>query len=129
MSPRGRSPTSKAADHSPARLRNALLAALPPAEYARIHPVLTPVVLKHRQVLLRAGERAASVYFPIEGLCSIVTTMEDGRMIEVASVGSEGLAGLGALFAGRYSTGGAIVQVAGSAMQMPVEAFSVEMKR
>jgi CRP-like cAMP-binding protein len=128
---RRRLTSSKASElpHSAPRSRNAILGALPSADYTRIYPLLTPVALKQRQVLLEAGERLTHVYFPIDGVCSIVTTMEDGRMVEVASVGNEGLAGVGAVFGGRHTSGDIIVQIAGSAMQMPAEQFSSEIGR
>ena len=41
-------------------------------------------------MLHKPGEPVEQVYFPGGGFCSIVTVLEDGRMIEVATVGREG---------------------------------------
>jgi CRP-like cAMP-binding protein len=108
--------------------RNKLLAALPPEEYRRIRPSLSVGPLKHRQVLQKAGEPLRAVYFPADGLCSIIMTMADGRSAEVATVGNEGLVGIAAFLGDGAATGETIVQVPGSfAYAMPVDAFTREM--
>jgi CRP-like cAMP-binding protein len=120
-----RSPDSPAAQS-----RNKLLAALPASEYRRLRPLLTETALKPRQVLHESGDRIQSVYFPLEGLCSMVTTMEDGRMVEVATVGNEGMTGVSAIFGGHQLSGDIIVQMAGtSAEAMSLDVFSAEMGR
>jgi CRP-like cAMP-binding protein len=74
--------------------RNTLLAALPPDEYRRLLPHLQTVELANGQSLPYCGETRA--YFLLAGMCSIGTVMEDGRAIEIASVGREGVVGLSA---------------------------------
>jgi CRP-like cAMP-binding protein len=109
--------------------QNRLLAALPPDDYRRLRPFLEPVALKHRQ-LHASGERQRQVYFPLDGLCSIVATMGDGRMVEVATVGCEGMTGIAAIFGGRHPAGDVIVQFPNtSADVMPIDVFSAEMAR
>jgi CRP-like cAMP-binding protein len=110
--------------------RNKLLAALPSEEYRRIEPQLTLVPLRHRQVLHRAGQPIHAVYFPADGLCSIVMTMEDGRAAEVATVGNEGIVGLSAFLGQEAAPGDTIVQIPGAfAYMMPAEIFAQEMER
>jgi CRP-like cAMP-binding protein len=82
---------------APAPHPNRLLAALPADDYKRLAPSLDVVPLKLKQMLHRPGVAIDRVYFPGGGFCSIVTILEDGSMVEVATVGSEGVVGLGAL--------------------------------
>lgn len=103
---------------------NRLLAALPPDECDRILPVLRTVPMRYRQVLQRHGEPIRAVFFPAGGVASITTLMRDGRMVEVATVGNEGLIGIWPALGARVPAGEATVQVAGgSAQMMPVDAF------
>jgi CRP-like cAMP-binding protein len=116
----------------PPSSRNRLLAALPPDEYRRLQPLLTTVPLKFRQSLQKQGEKVSKVYFPGGGVCSVTSVMEDGRMVEVATVGDEGLIGIGAFFGDELPPGEALVQVAvpdGQAEVMGVEDFRREMDR
>jgi CRP-like cAMP-binding protein len=79
-----------------ASVENFLLAALPAEDLQRVLPQLEIVPLKLKELLHRPGERIDYVYFPGVGFCSIVTVLEDGRMVEAAAVGREGLVGLAA---------------------------------
>ena len=76
------------------RSPNKLLAALPAADYRRILPSLTTVPLKFRQSLHKQGAKIDTVYFPGGGVCSIVNSMSDGRTVEVATIGNEGVVGI-----------------------------------
>ena len=71
-----------------------MLAALPPDEYDRIRPMLEIVSLKARQVLPSPGAPQNFVYFPRHGFLSSTIVMENGAMVEVTTIGREGMAGL-----------------------------------
>lgn len=77
-----------------AKSRNLLLAALPQDEYDRLRPMLEIVPLKARQVLHSPGDPPKYVYFPRGGFLSSTVVMENGAMVEVATIGREGMAGL-----------------------------------
>ena len=64
-------------------IENRLLAALPTQEYQRLVPYLEGVSFSIKQPIYEAGEPIEYVYFPTQGLISIVTAMEDGSVIEV----------------------------------------------
>ena len=82
--------TSKTTNRPPpAGNPNLLLAALPAADYARIAPTLTVLPLKLKQILHKPGERIQYVYFPAAGFCSMLATLEDGAMVEVATIGRQ----------------------------------------
>src|ERR1043165_2013276 len=80
---------------------NRLLAALSPRAFARVSPFLDVVPMTLKAVLHKPGEPVEHVYFPGGGFCSVVTLMTDGTMVEVATIGREGMAGLSAVVNGR----------------------------
>ena len=109
---------------------NRLLSALPADEFQRISHDLVTRPLRVRQVLHKHGDRLTEVYFPGRGICSITNAMEDGGMVEVATVGNEGFVGIGAALGDSIASGEAFVQVQGDPAQvMSVDAFRREMDR
>jgi CRP-like cAMP-binding protein len=114
---------------SSAPSKNQLLARLPAAEHKRLVARMRPVKLDFRQVLYRTGASIDCVYFPNSGTASAITIMEDGSAIEVATIGNEGLVGLGALLADQTSANEVIMQIAGDALRMDVDALEEEAGR
>jgi CRP-like cAMP-binding protein len=109
---------------------NRLLAALPAEEYQRISRDLVTRPLRVRQVLHKHGEKLTEVFFCGRGICSITNAMEDGGMVEVATVGNEGFIGVGAALGDPIASGEAFVQVQGDPAQvMSIDAFQREMDR
>jgi CRP-like cAMP-binding protein len=78
-------------------------------------------------VLQKASEPTAHIYFPNAGVASITATLTDGRMVEVATVGSDGLVGIEAFFSAEpIAPGDAMIQVSdtdASAEVMTLRAF------
>jgi CRP-like cAMP-binding protein len=110
--------------------RNALLAALPAADYERIFPTLHVIPLKLKHVLYKPGERIQKVYFPAGGFCSVLTVLEDGAMVEVATIGREGMVGATAAFDGNPPQSQTMVQgETDTCYQMTTDAFRREMDR
>jgi CRP-like cAMP-binding protein len=109
---------------------NRLLAALPAADYTRILPSLTVVPLKLKDILHKPGEQIRDVYFPGGGFCSMLTVLEDGSMVEVATIGREGIVGVTAVLDGTPVTSAAMVQGAtDTCYRMKVDAFRREVDR
>jgi CRP-like cAMP-binding protein len=109
---------------------NRLLQTLPADEYARIAAQLRVVPMKAKQVFHKQGEPIREVYFPEGGACSLTKVMQDGKVAEIATVGNEGMLGVGVFFGDHVSSGEALVQVPdGAAHTMSVEAFIAEMER
>ena len=100
---------------------NQLLSRLPPAERQRLVDRMQPVALSVKQVLYRTGAPIESVYFLNRGTASAVTRLEDGTAVEVATIGKEGLIGLGALLENKTSPNEVVVQMSGDALRMDVE--------
>jgi CRP-like cAMP-binding protein len=70
------------------------------------------------------------VYFPGGGFCSMLTVLEDGRMVEIATVGREGMIGVSAILDGAPVTSAAMVQGAtDTCYRMKVDAFRQEIDR
>ncbi len=79
---------------------NHLLASLPSADFDRLASTLDIIPLKLKTVVHTAGETVQHVYFPGGGFLSILTVLEDGGRVEVATIGREGVAGLPAALDG-----------------------------
>src|SRR6266511_6240680 len=91
--------------------QNLLLAALPPQDYQRLAPALDTVPLKLKDILHKPGEPLQHVYFPgAGGFCSLLTVLQDGGMIEVATIGREGMVGVSAVLDGGRVPSCAMVQ-------------------
>ena len=76
------------------------------------------VQLPHHQILHEAGEEIEHAYFLNEGLASLVVLTSDGRSVEVAIVGHEGMVGTPlavGLHRGPYRS---IMQIPGTALRI-----------
>lgn len=108
---------------------NALLTHLPAAERDALLPLLSPVPLELRRVMQRIDEPLTHVWFPLNGVCSMVSGMENGATVEVATVGREGMVGIPLLLGSARSMHEIFVQVAGDALQMPADALREQLDR
>jgi CRP-like cAMP-binding protein len=99
-------------------VRNRLLAALPPHDFAALAPVLDPVQLELRQVLYEPGQAIRAVHFPEEAIVSNIALLEDGHGVEVGIIGSEGLVGLPVVLGAERSSTETLVQFEGSALRL-----------
>jgi CRP-like cAMP-binding protein len=107
-----------------------LLAALPADEYERIAPSLDTIPLKLKSLIHRAGDPVEHVYFPGGGFCSMLTVLKDGSMVEVATIGREGMVGITAVLDGNPVSSTSMVQGETDACyRMAADAFRREMDR
>lgn len=105
--------------------RNRLLAMTPSRERERLAPEFELVALDVKHTVYRADEPIEHVYFPVTGVLSLVSQMHDGRGIEVATIGNEGMAGLPVfLQASLTSAHMAFAQVPGKSLRMSAADFS-----
>ena len=70
---------------------NRLLSLLSDDDYERLRPHLLQVVLDYRKSLYEASRPIEHVYFPVEGVASLVITTADGASAEIGTIGSEGM--------------------------------------
>ena len=103
--------------------RNRLLQMLPATEYERLLSQTETVCLPVKTVLYEAGEPITHVYFPQSGVISLVNVMSDGGVVEVGTVGNEGMAGLPVFLGAASSPTKAFSQVEGSAKRIEAPAF------
>jgi CRP-like cAMP-binding protein len=77
--------------------------------------------------LYRSGDSIEYVYFPGDGIVSLITTMNNGVTIEVGLIGRDGMVGIPVLLGDDIAFEEAVVQVAGSAMRMKSAVFKKEL--
>ena len=83
-----------------------------------------------KQVLHPRNEPIREVFFPNGGVASVTTVMRDGAMVEIATIGDEGLVGMDAFFGATVMSGETMVQVPDTnAEAMSVKAFRTELDR
>jgi CRP-like cAMP-binding protein len=92
-------------------LQNRLLAALPARDYARIQPHLRMNAAVIGRALQEHGVPVKDVYFPNGGVFSVTNEMRDGALVEVATVGREGMLGIGVFLGDSASAGRTFLQV------------------
>jgi CRP-like cAMP-binding protein len=99
-------------------VKNAILLSIPDKEFTLLRPHLEPVDMPTHRILHEAGERIQFAYFLNDGLASLVVLTRDGRSVEIAIVGREGLVGTPlavGLHRGPYR---AIMQIPGNGLRV-----------
>lgn len=107
---------------------NHLLQALPPRERPRMLGRFEPVELAFGQCLLEPGERPRDVYFPLGCAILLVLPLGLGTALEVGLVGDEGMWSVGVPLGAKTSPLHVIVQGAGPALRMGIQAFRRELE-
>jgi CRP-like cAMP-binding protein len=106
--------------------RNRLLDLLAEDDRARLLERMERVSVKHKDMVFRRGERIAFVDFPLNAMVSVVTTMQNGDVVEVGTVGSEGFAGLPLFFGVSHDANDAFYQVPGESLRLSAADFVAE---
>jgi CRP-like cAMP-binding protein len=109
--------------------QNRILAMLPQEDLSRLRPHLALVDGKHHQVVHPHGEPTEFAYFPLSGVVSLIATDVDGRGVEMASVGCEGIVGVPGVLSGAGMIGDVVQQVSGLLVRIPVTAVREEIDR
>jgi CRP-like cAMP-binding protein len=120
MATNGTPPASIAGNH--------LLQSLPAAERDALMAHMRTTHLTVKTVLFDPGQVITSVHFPIDGVVSLVTPLADGNIVEVATIGNEGMVGV-PLVAGGSLAVRAISQVGGRTLRMDANVFIAELER
>jgi len=105
------------------RPRNRILAALPPEEMEALRPHLETVPLVFRQNLYETDSPVEHVYFPHSGVTSLLRPMAEGVVIEIATVGPEGIVGLPVFLGAEQMPSKAFIQVPGEGERIGADAF------
>jgi CRP-like cAMP-binding protein len=110
-------------------IANRLLGALSPEDLDPLRAHLELVPLTHKQTLSAPSTPIDHVYFPQEGMVSLVQPLDNGAMIEVGMIGNEGLVGVPVLLGADSSPLEAMVQMPGSALRMHASVLRQEVGR
>lgn len=102
---------------------NAVLAGLPEAPLAALLPDLTETTLPTGQVLHEPGRAITEVYFPLVGVVSVVVDLGEDQVVETATIGREGMAGISVFLNSGVPAERSLVQVPGRALSMTTERF------
>jgi len=116
-------------EEPPGPVENWLLAALPRQEYKLVQPHLELIPLDYRVILYEPGDSVRNVYFPVDGVISLLGLTANGTTCEVGMVGREGMVGLPAFLGTGTSAYRTMVQVPGHALRLRAEVLSRECNR
>jgi CRP-like cAMP-binding protein len=106
--------------------QNLILAALPEEDYQRLLPQLELVEIGLGRSLYESGGHLQHVYFPVEGIVSLLYVTQGGNSAELAVVGSEGLVGISLFMGGETTPNRAVVQSACKAYRLPAHALKTQ---
>jgi CRP-like cAMP-binding protein len=110
--------------------QNHLLSALASDEYDRVISHSEEIAFDRGYIFYEAETPIRHVHFPLEGLVSIVTPLEEGQTVEVLIVGLEGMVGLGGLDSADYTVPTrAVGQIAGRALKFNANVIREEFNR
>jgi CRP-like cAMP-binding protein len=104
------------------------LLSLPPRNLKQLAPKLEFIRCEQDQILLDVEASIDHIFFPNSGVISVVAVYADGNVIEMATIGREGFAGVQAFFGARRSSARLLVQIPGSAAKMSRATFDRAMK-
>lgn len=85
---------------------------------------LEDVELTTKQEVYQSGKPIEHVFFPLDAVASIVADMADGSLVEVATVGSEGMLGVRVLLRANQSDYRAFAQIPGRALRLGAGALA-----
>jgi CRP-like cAMP-binding protein len=115
---------AEASNRAGADGKNRLLAHLSTDEREAFSSKLETVSLSRGTVLYEQGSVVPAVYFPLSAVISLLTILEDGSSVQVATVGYEGMVGLAVYLELERAVVTAIVQLPGEALRIDARQFS-----
>ena len=104
-------------------VRNVLLSSIAEEEFSVLRQLLEPVDLPRYLILHDVGQGVDYLYFPNEGMTSLVVVTHDGQSVEVGVVGREGVVGASAIAGIKRAAFRAIMQIGGAGLRIRVEDF------
>lgn len=101
--------------------KNRLLTSLSDAELGFLQPHLEPVSFSPGHIIHQAGDTIRYIYFPNNGMVSLLSVTEQGQTVEVGFTGSEGIVGLPILLGQTEMPYQAMVQVKADCLRIEVK--------
>ncbi|HKY45293.1 MAG TPA: hypothetical protein VJM50_19525, partial [Pyrinomonadaceae bacterium] len=92
---------------------NRLLALLPERDRARIIPQLEILTFFAKETVHEGAEEMNYVYFPLDCIVVLISSVETKATVEVGLIGSEGMVGATILMGAKQSTSQALILVEG----------------
>lgn len=108
---------------------NRLLDALPPADAERVLRTARLVTLERRDRTARQNEPMLSVDFPVTALMSVSGVLENGTVVEVASIGTEAFVEIDAALESTIALRSASCQFPGTVVRVSLEDFQTGLER
>jgi CRP-like cAMP-binding protein len=108
---------------------NRLLAALPERDRSRLIPQLEILTLFAKESVHEAGEELNFVYFPLDCIVVLISSVEVEATVEVGLIGNEGLVGAPILMGAKNSNSQALILAEGKALRLPAAVLRKEAKR
>jgi CRP-like cAMP-binding protein len=102
-------------------VNNKVLLSLTPRQFRLVRARLRAFALSHHDILHETQRKVEWIYFPNDGLISLVIVMANGKTAEAGVVGNDGVAGLEGAFGLKRSPIREIVQISGTAYRMAAE--------
>ena len=104
--------------HERRGINNRILLAVPPATLDRVLQFSEPVSLVRGQRIETADQPIGHIHFINRGLVCTVKTMEDGRAVEIAAIGLEGVTNLLPFVGFDRTLLDVVVQIPGTALRV-----------
>src|SRR6185503_15301735 len=105
------------------QIENRILRSLTAAEYGEVMPHLELMRFPMGRIVHESGQDMSHVYFPNHGVLSMLTVLENGDLIEIATVGNEGMADLSVFLGLKVSNSRLLVQIPGDTLRMSKDVF------
>ena len=102
---------------------NRLLALLPPDTRRRMLPAFALISCEMSHVLYEPDRTITHIYFPLTAVTSVLSEMDDGTTVEVATIGREGMVGLSVMLGDTTTFLRTIAQIPGTALSMRRDDF------
>ncbi len=115
---RGKERSGIRTDSTGRAVQNSILNSIPDTEYNLLRKHLEPVDLPQRHILHEAGAKLEFAYFLNDGMASVVVLTSDGRTVEVAIIGREGIVGTPLAVGLSRGPHRIVMQIAGSAVRI-----------
>jgi CRP-like cAMP-binding protein len=87
-------------------------------------PEMEIVRLRSGEVVVERGIAFPHVHFPLDAVLSMLTVIDDGRAVEFATIGREGMSGSNETLTGAGTPMRLIAQVPGASVRIPAAALS-----
>ena len=108
---------------------NRLLASLAERDRARLLPQLEILTLFAKESVYASGEEINYVYFPLDCIVVLISSVDAKATVEVGLIGNEGMAGAQILMGAKHSNSEAMILAEGKALRLPAAVLKKEAKR